>query len=215
MRMWMMAGAATVAGGGAWLGGAFDRGEYYPMAPTAVEARLAGLQLGSEAGDFNGESDLRLVLRSRGPALLRWDIMAGGDRLAEVRANLAPENAGTRVEVEFQFTDGDTMVGMDEDPLVNEMAQIAMSEKIDSALEGRAFNVEMVQAKMAAAVASNPQGLVTMQKTLQDNVANELESIERDRMFDPAYSPPPKPGKPVAPPDFSETHADGGWGKNN
>ena len=63
MRMWMMAGAATVAGGGAWLGGAFDRGEYYPMAPTAVEARLAGLQLGSEAGDFNGESDIRLVLR--------------------------------------------------------------------------------------------------------------------------------------------------------
>lgn len=215
MRMWMMAGAATVAGGGAWLGGAFDRGEYYPMAPTAVEARLAGLQLGTEAGDFNGESNIRLVLRSRGPALLRWDIMAGRDQIAAVRANLAPENAGTRVYVEFQFTDGDAMVGLDEDPLVNEMAQIAMSEKIDSTLEGRAFDAEMVQARMAAAVASNPQGLVTMQKTLQDNVANELESIENEQMFDQPRSRPPKHGKPMPPPDFSETHADGGWGKNN
>ncbi len=214
MRMMWLAGGASLLGGGAYLGGAFDRGEYYPMAPTAVEARLAGLQFGPEVGDFEGQEDIRLVLRSRGPALLRWDVMAGRTRMAEVRANLAPESPGTRVHVEFQFTDGEALMGLEEDPFINEMAEIAMVEKIDSTLDRRPFNKRMMQARMAAAVAANPQSVTAMQKSLQENVADDMVSMSGDPQFTGSAAPKPRPGKPLPPPDFSETHADGGWGKN-
>lgn len=230
MRMMVLAGGASLLGGGAYLGGAFDQGEYYTMAPAAVEARLAGLELGAEAGDFNGETDIRLVLRSRGPALLRWDIMSGRDRMAEVRANLSPEDSGTRVSVDFDFKHGGGLMGLEDDPFLNEIAEIAMVEKIDSTLEGRAFDATMMQAKMAAAVAANPQAVANMQKSLQENVAKELEEAEnaaRDGAYDGTYvsthdgaygsgnTPRPRPAKPLPPPDFSKTHADGGWGKKN
>ncbi|MFM7404109.1 MAG: hypothetical protein ACKO1N_08470 [Erythrobacter sp.] len=62
MRAMILAGGASLLGGGAFLSGAFDQGEFYPMTPAKVEARLSGLQLGPDAG-----GSMRLVLRSRGP----------------------------------------------------------------------------------------------------------------------------------------------------
>ena len=129
MRMMWLAGGASLLGGGAYLGGAFDQGEYYAMAPRDVETQLAGLQFGPELGDLEGQTEIRLVLRSRGPSLLRWDVMSGRKRMAEVRANLAAENPGTRVHVEFRFTDGEALLGLEEDPFINEMAQIATLER--------------------------------------------------------------------------------------
>ncbi|WP_379922929.1 hypothetical protein [Erythrobacter sp. R86502] len=214
MRMIGLAGAASVIGGGAWLGGAFDQGEFYPMAPTAVEARLAGLQLGPEAGDLGGPGDMRLLLRSRGPGLVRWDVMAGPQKMAQVRAHLAPEDTGTRVSITFAFTDADAIMGLGEDPLINDIARIAMEEKIDAALDGRAFDQQLMQAKLAAAVAANPGAVATMQKTLQENVAKELRSIESAPALGPGYERRTKVGQPLPPPDFSKTHADGGWGRD-
>ncbi|TAD72008.1 MAG: hypothetical protein EAY70_13680 [Sphingomonadales bacterium] len=207
MRVLMLAGTASVLGGGAWLGGAFDQGQYYAMAPADVEMRLAGLQFGPEAG-----TDLRLLLRSHGPGLLRWDLMSGHERMAEVRANLSPENPGTRVAVEFRFTGGEVLMGLEEEPFVNEIAQIAMEEKIDSTLEGRAFNVELVQARMAAHVAADPQALTNMQQKLHDKVEEDMIAMSGGAQSDNGHDAPITPGKPIPPPDFSETHADGGWG---
>ena len=213
MRMMWLAGGASLLGGGAYLGGAFDQGEYYAMAPRDVETQLAGLQFGPELGDLEGQTEIRLVLRSRGPSLLRWDVMSGRKRMAEVRANLAAENPGTRVHVEFRFTDGEALLGLEEDPFINEMAQIAMVEKIDSTLDRRAFDSRMVQAKMAVAVAANPEAVTEMQKSLQENVSDDMVSMSGDPAFETGTAPKPRPGEPLPPPDFSETHADGGWGK--
>lgn len=214
MRMLMLAGGASLLGGGAYLGGAFEQSEYYEMAPVDVEARLAGLQLGPESG-----AEMQLVLRSRGPALLRWDLMAGRDRLAEVRANLSPADTGTRVSVNFAFAKGDALLGMEEDPFLNDVAEIAMVEKIDSTLDGRAFNVDVVQAKMAAMFAANPQAIVNMQQSIHDNVSKEMDRlapprIPREYGEPSSYGKPTMSAKPQKPTDFSKTHADGGWGDN-
>lgn len=220
MRGMWLAGGATLLGGGAYVSGAFDRGEFYPMETSAVEARLAGLNFGDEATG----AQARLVLRSRGPAVVRWDLMMDGERVADVRAHLSPEATGTRVRVAFDFTKGDALMGLEEDPFLNEIAEIAMTEKIDSTLDGRAFNEGLMQAKMAAAIAANPQGLVNMQSTLQQNVADEMQRGEEDEFYkrDPATSAgkptisakPMTSAKPQRPTDFSKTHDDGGWGKN-
>lgn len=229
MRFIAMAAGASVLGTGAYVGGAFERGEYYAIAPVDVESRLAGMNFNSELAGESGDSSIRLALRSRGPSLLRWDLMVDGKRAGEVRANLAPADTGTRVNVTFKFTDGEGMLGLEEDPLVNGIARIAMEEKVDSTLDGRAFDKKRMQAKMAGLIAANPGKLAAMQASLRDNIEKEMEEAERD--FDGGYSSgdygePSSYGKPTAygkptmstkpqrPTDFEETHADGGWGKN-
>ena len=87
MRGAFLGGSALILGTGAYVGGAFDQGEYYAIAPVDVEARLAGMNFSSELGGANGDSSIRLALRSRGPSLLRWDLMMDGKRAGEVRAN--------------------------------------------------------------------------------------------------------------------------------
>ncbi|MFO6446607.1 hypothetical protein ACLBKU_05625 [Erythrobacter sp. NE805] len=220
MRAMLLVGGASLLGGGAYVSGAFDRGEYYPLEPAAVESRLASVQFGPELG--MGESDrIGLVLRSRGPAVLRWDVMAEGKRIADVRAHLVPEAPGTRVRVEFAFTDGDAMMGLEEDPIVNELAEIAMEEKVDAALDGRAFNETLVQAKMAAVVASNPQAVARIEKTIEEETERrrlrmEDELAERRGYGRPTASTKPMTSaKPTEPTDFGDTHADGGWGKKD
>jgi len=230
MRFLAMVAGAGVLGTGAYVGGAFDRGEYYAIAPVDVESRLAGMNFGSELGGESGDTSIRLALRSRGPSLLRWDLMVDGERAGEVRANLAPERAGTRVNVTFKFAEGDEMLSLEEDPLVNDIARIAMEEKVDSTLEGRAFDKKRMQAKMAAMIAANPGKLANMQKSLRDNIEREMEEIDRDypEAFDDSreYGEPGSYGaptstarptmsaKPQRPTNFEDTHADGGWGTN-
>jgi hypothetical protein len=179
-----------VLGTGAYVGGAFDQGEYYAIAPVDVETRLAGMNFGSE---LNGE------------------------------------NGGTRVNVTFKFTEGEGMMGLEEDPLVNGIARIAMEEKVDSALDGRAFDKRRMQAKMAAMIAANPGKLAAMQKSLRDNIEKEMEEAERefpaeyqsDEYGKPttygeptSYGKPTMSTKPQDPADFEDSHADGGWGDN-
>ena len=109
MRGALLGGSALVLGGGAYVGGAFEQGEYYAMAPAAVEARLAGVQFGAELGPAEADK-VKLVLRSRGPSLLRWDLMVEGERIASVRAKIAPDGAGTRVLTDFAFAKGDALM---------------------------------------------------------------------------------------------------------
>lgn len=221
MRGMLLVGGASLLGGGAYVSGAFDSGEYYPMAPAAVEARLAGLNFGSEA-----TGDMRLVLRSRGPAVVRWDLMAEGERIADVRAKLSPEAPGTRVEVVFTFTKGEALMGLEEDPFFNEIAKVAMEEKVDSTLDGRAFDEKRLQARIAAAIAANPQGFANMQKSLQNNLADEMRRAEAEPYRGGYPGPeegisgkptastrPTASAKPLRPADVRDTHADGGWAK--
>lgn len=230
MRFIAMAAGASVLGTGAYVGGAFERGEYYEIAPVDVESRLAGMNFSSELAGENGDSSIRLALRSRGPSLLRWDLMVDGKRAGEVRANLAPADSGTRVNVSFKFAEGDGMLGLEDDPLVNDIARIAMEEKVDSTLDGRAFDKRRMQAKMAAMIAANPGKLAAMQKSLRDNIEREMEEIDREypdafeseKYGEPgsygeptSYGKPTMSTKPQSPTDFEDSHADGGWGKKN
>lgn len=220
--MWLAGGAALLGGGGgAYVGGAFDRGEYYDMAPQTAETRLAGLRLGEEIGPATG-----LVLRSRGPAMLRWDVMIDHERIADVRAHLEHEDTGTRVRIDFvfafAFAKGDALMGLEEDPFLNEVAEIAMEEKIDSALGRRAFNAALVEAKIGAAAAANPLAIVNMQQTVWQNASDKMAEMD-----EPSYpaadhgdtgkgttAKRPTNAKPLPPPNFKETHANGGWGNN-
>ena len=82
MRFIAMAAGASVLGTGAYVGGAFERGEYYAIAPVDVESRLAGMNFNSELAGESGDSSIRLALRSRGPS--RSLVCVRGRHLAEL-----------------------------------------------------------------------------------------------------------------------------------
>jgi hypothetical protein len=230
MRFIAMAAGASVLGTGAYVGGAFERGEYYAIAPVDVESRLAGMNFGSELnGESGGDAAIRLALRSRGPSMLRWDLMVDGKRTGEVRANLAEADSGTRVNVTFKFAEGEGMMGLEDDPLVNDIARLAMEEKVDSTLDGRAFDKRRMQAKMAAMIAANPGKVAVLQKSIRDSIDEEMREADSafpaeygsDEYGKPttygaptSYGKPTMSTKPQSPTDFEESHADGGWGEN-
>jgi hypothetical protein len=217
----LLAGGASLLGGGAYVGGAFDRGEYYPIAPASVESRLAGLSFGEEGRD----ADARLVLRSRGPAVVRWDLMIDGKRVADVRAHMEPEAPGTRVDIEFAFTSSAEMKGLDTDPFLKDIAEIAMEEKVDSTLDERPFDETRLAAKMMSAVASDPKAFAAFQKKLEAAEKrrgfDDYDTYSRDRnRYDgttvrpTASTKPTASAKPARASDVNDTHADGGWGTN-
>lgn len=218
MRGLLLVGGASLIGGGAYVGGAFETGEYYALEPSTVESRLASLSFGEEGRD----ADARLVLRSRGPAVVRWDLMIDGQRIADVRAHMEPAAPGTRVNVEFAFTSNSEMMGLDKDPFLNDIAEIAMEEKVDSTLDGRPFDEDRLKAKMMAAVAADPKAFAAFRKKLEsaeyrsdyDDAYYDRDRYDGATVRPTASSKPMTSAKPASPPDFDDTHADGGWGEN-
>ena len=216
MRMMWLAGGASLLGGGAYLGGAFDQGEYYPMAPASVEARLAAINFGPELIIHNNiEEKIALDLRSRSLRQLRWDLTVGGRKVGAVHADLAPEQAGTRVSVSVDFIENDVIVGGGDDPFTQDFAQIMMTEKVDSILDGRAFDQTAAAARLAGAIAADPQAIAKSQEKLHQQVERDMQhmgglpSDERRRMA----GMPPRDRN--ADPDRNETDVGGGWGSKS
>lgn len=218
MRGALLGGSALILGTGAYVGGAFDQGEYYAMAPAAVESRLASVQFGDDELGEGEANKIDLVLRSRGQTLLRWDVMVEGERMASVRANLTPDGTGTRVRTDFAFAKGDALLGLESDPLLKEIAEIAMAEKIDSTLDGRAFDRDRVAAKTALVVASDPAAVERLKDKIENVSDVRREQLEEEWERKREYGAPTSSAKPTmstkpqSPTDFNETHADGGWG---
>lgn len=222
MRMMMLAGAASLLGAGSYYIGTAGTGEYYPIAPENVAARLSAIKFGPELIMHNGvDETIALELRNRGPREVRWDLTIGGEKAGAVSVDLEPERSGTRVTVTVDAISHDAIYGGQHDAFSHDFAQIMMVEKIDSVLDGRAFDRTAVAAQLAGTIAADPQAITENQQRLQRQVEGDMLSMggvpstERKRS-DPWQHPSPKndPAKSAVP-DWSKTHADGGWDKTS
>jgi hypothetical protein len=218
MRMILLAGGAALLGGGAYIGGAFDagtaeRGAYYPLAPATAGARLAAMKLGSELGPAEA-GRVRLVLRSRNESLLHWELMFDNKRLADVHASLSPDSEGTRVQIDAAYAYSFEPMETTQTSLLNEVVKIIIDEKVDSALEARTFDRIGVKAKIRALEAANPQATAAIEQAFEERSARAGMRSEGEQAWNGTPIKPTTSAKPLPPPDFSETHADGGWGKN-
>lgn len=213
MRKIILGGAAALLGGGAYLAGALsggtsDRGVYHAVSPAVVSGRLAALQFGSELGP-NEAGRIRLVLRDRSATLMRWDLIIDSRRIADVRASFSPESNGTRVAVDADYAYSAVPMEPRKAALVSEVVEIIMNEKVDSTIEGRAFDGEGVKAKTKALEAANPQATAEIEEAFQNGAVRGGTRLEDEQAYGNRPVGSRAPGKP---PDFSETHADGGWG---
>lgn len=201
MRTMMLALAAPLLGGGAYVTGFFDSGEYHALAPDEVEARLAKITFGPELFLHPGiDAKISMKLQSRSPQQVRWDLAIGDKKAGEVNANLAARGTGTQVAVDVAFVDHDAMAGLHSDPFMQEFAQAMMAEKVTSTLEDRPFSDEAVASQLAGFLSANPAAIANWQ-------ARMIEQVEQD-MIEMGGAPA------RAAPAFPKARTNGGWSKS-
>jgi hypothetical protein len=191
MRMMMLAaGAASLAGGGAYMGGAFERGEYYELAPAEVSEKLDHMQLPPEFEQALGNGLLQFRNIEATSEQVRWDLLFNGHGLAEITAELSPSGSGTYVSIAYQVAESSLATDLARDtPLdhevIGDMVEIGFAEQVDSYLEDRPFNQDKVAGAMAWYVMANPtkmQAFVEeMDRMAPDSGAMpDYEDITRD-----------------------------------
>ncbi len=187
MRTMMLAGAASLVGGGAFIGGAFETGEYYEMAPAEVSEKLQYMQLPEEFSRALGDSGMiQFRTLSATSEAVEWDLLLNGHGVAEITAELSPSGSGTRLSIDFEVLEGalaqDLSAGtpIDND-FVGEVIEMGFAEQIDSHLDGRPFNSDKLAFAVAMHVAANPdkvQGYVKEMDQLAQPGAEDLERFE-------------------------------------
>lgn len=201
MRMMLLAGAASLAGGGAYYGGAFHSGEYYEMAPAEVSEKLQYMQLPEEFTHALGESGmLQFRTLSATSEAVEWDLLLNGHGVAEITAELSPSGSGTRVAIDFEVLESalaqDLAAGTPIDnEFVGEVVEMGFAEQIDSHLDGRPFNKDKLAFALAMHVAANPgkvqayaKEMQEMEQSMTDEDVERFEEMANDMAEDAALA---------------------------
>jgi len=157
-------GALALLGGGVFMVGTPDRGEYYEMQPAEVARRLVAASPPSALGSQTGTSGLSISRRTRDQSKVVWQASFIGQPIALLSAQLEPDGAGTRVAVDFDLAEtrmgkaarADVGDGID---FIEAVLKIGMLEHIDSTLDGRPFDATAMQKEMAGFAIRNPGAL--------------------------------------------------------
>ncbi len=157
-------GAIAALGGGFFLIGTPDRGEYYEMSRSDVARRLVAAAPPSSLGAQAGANGLAISRRAHGEDKIVWQASFIGQPLALLTARLEPDGSGTRVAVNFELaetrmgnaTRADVGEGMD---FIGAVLQLGMLEHIDSTLDDRPFDATVLQKEIAGFAVRNPGAL--------------------------------------------------------
>lgn len=181
----MIAGAASLAGGGAYLSGAIGAGEYYDMPSAEISAKLAQMPLPEELGNSTSPGDqLQLVELHATSEKVQWQLLLGGNTLADVDANLAPTwTGGTRVSIDFRAApEGESnqqivsSLPLDTE-FMDRVIELAIGEQADSYLENRPFDRHKLMSAVAGYTATHPDKALEFRKRVNEM---DVHSPHRD-----------------------------------
>ncbi len=146
--LFALAAAALLAG--------CSSGTVYPLPVAEARATLEATALpplvfGSETPDFKVTSSATQVT---------WTLERGGAELMHYTANLTPDgDQATRVRVELKGATegpyGDSDKRLSANPTIKHMYEVAVQERIASALEHRDFDLTRVYPALTAATVAN------------------------------------------------------------
>jgi hypothetical protein len=219
MRAMLIAGAASLAGGGAYASGAIGSGEYYAMAPAQVSARLADMPLPDKLTEADPEGQLQLITIHATEQKVNWQLLLAGNKLADVDADLVPTwSGGTRVSIDFRpRPEGElnqqlaSALPLDDD-FLDSVIEMSIGEQADAYLENRPFDENKLKFAVAGYAATHPDKLKAFSQRVQKMAA---EPPSPDTWRDAAASesgPDPEFGKAApARGTPAEPESDSGW----
>ena len=157
-------GTLAAAGGGVFLIGSPERGEYYEMAPAEVASRLAAAPAPDGMGSGFSGNGFSFRTQKYGDGEVRWHLSMLNRPLADFTAEIEPDGKGTTVTVNYKFADnglGDAAkhdLG-DAEEFLGSALRLAMLEHIDSTLDGRPFDPQKLQKDVAVYAMKNPDAV--------------------------------------------------------
>ena len=148
--------ASSVAVGGLYAGGAFDRGEVYAMPLSLVRARLVSVQFPAMAAMAAAGTD-RAIRANVSDNRVRWTL---NERTgATFTATMQPEGP-LRTRVVLDYQPGETGDGHAERLLatafMRDFAETSFREEVDARIEGRAPDHDRALQDFAARTAADP-----------------------------------------------------------
>lgn len=158
----MFGGAAAILGGGAWMSGALEGGEVYPMPIAEVYEKLAGSDLPPEMVGGLADSNSSDIVVDREPGKsITWRITHKGFALSRFTATLTPAgDKATRVKVDFSIDEDGKLAELGDEVTKSRMlatiAKTSMAEQVDAVLDGRRYDTKSVGLQVAAYVATHP-----------------------------------------------------------
>lgn len=183
MKAVMFGGAAAVLGGVLYGAGVFDGGEVYNLPVAQVYAKLEYMPMPPELKEhfepYRGDE----VRVDRVPnESVTWRFTQEGHELAQFRARLSPEGAArTRVNVDFEV--GDDAPALEgavySGPFVAKLAEIFMTEQVDSQLENRPYDKLRMAVAVQTYITTHP-GEVDGYLANLGSMAADLESMQAE-----------------------------------
>jgi hypothetical protein len=182
---------ASLAVGGLYLGGAFDRGQVYDLPIAEARSRLSALSLPSDAvAPAGGHASVGADSTKDG---LAWNVSAGGDASSVFAAHLKAEGPG-RTRVTLDYRNGTSSPWADRlmaTRFMRSYAEASFHEQVDAALRARRPDQGRALQDFATHAAAHPEevrevGLAT-QEIFKD-VANQVERMRAAESVPPPTS---------------------------
>ncbi len=159
MKAVMLGGGAAILAGGLYVHNPYQGGEVYALPVAEVYEKLSDIDIPGEVG---GGQSIRAgsgteIEREENKSIT-WKIKQDGSTMARFTADLAPVDAKhTRVVVHFQMDEDSKLAAaspqLAQNKFLVNIAEMAMTEQIDSTLDGRPYNQKAVGVKMLAYIA--------------------------------------------------------------
>ena len=183
--------ASGAAVGGLYLGGAFERGEVYPLAIADARARLETVGLPQSVTGTAGGSAASLSI-DRSSDTYTWKINAGNDTVALFRAHLTAEGP-SRTRVLLAYQNGTTRSPWADRLLstafMRSYAESSFHEQVDAALEGRRAEQGQAMQDFAAHAAAHPEQMREVGLATQEIFKDVANQMEAERTYGETYQP--------------------------
>ena len=182
----MIISASGLAVGGLYAGGAFDRGEVYPLPIAEARSRLETMTLPNASRAFAGGSDAAVISAEQSADTFKWRVGLADSDPAVFSARLQPEGAArTRVFLDYRKADtgyayADRLLST---RFMRTYAETSFHEQVDAVLEGRPADEARALQSFAAHAATHPEDMEEVGAAMEGmfkEVADQMNAMSAD-----------------------------------
>ncbi len=188
LKTFLMTSGAVAAAGGLYAGGAFDRGEVYPLAMEQVRDELAAMPFPREVVFSSGASSATDVDVDTTANTVSWRLSVGGRHAATFRAIMKPVSGGTRVRLDHEVGDVTSQAGeLTSTSFMQSYADANFAERVDAQLEGRSHDPAAAAQVFAKDIHDNPEKVRELGESIRKMHAQVGETFKETSESSPAF----------------------------
>lgn len=182
----MIISASGLAVGGLYAGGAFDRGEVYPLPIAEARSRLETMTLPRASRAFAAGSGAAVISAEQSGDTFSWPVGVADSDPAVFSARLQPEGTGrTRVFLDYRTADTGSVYAdrLLSTRFMRSYAETSFHEQVDAVLDGRPADEGQALQSFAAHAAAHPEDMQEVGAAMEGifkDVADQMNAMSVD-----------------------------------